>query len=117
MGLNNSFNYIVKTANKNAYQYGNQFNYSSVLFYLIEKNKYSIVPQIGIAGEIYDENTQYKQSLKNTKGNIIFGKLGFEIGRDKFSFGANVMTAISQNLASGNLEALQRWSINLNYAL
>ncbi|MFY7811062.1 MAG: transporter [Flavobacterium sp.] len=117
LGLNNSFNFIFKTANKNSYQYGNQYNYSSVLFYLIEKNKYSIVPQIGIAGEIYDENTQYKQSLKNTKGNIIFGKLGFEIGRDQFSLGANVMIPIHQILASGNLEAVQRWSINLNFAL
>lgn len=116
-GLNNSVNYILKTANETDYQYGNQFNYGSILFYLIEKNKYSFVPQIGIAGEIYEENTHHKQSLKNTKGDILFGRFGIEIGRNKFSFGANIMIPINQNLASGNLEAVHRWSVNLNYAL
>ena len=116
-GINNSMNYIVKTANKKSYQYGNQLNYGSTFFYLFEKNDHTIAPQIGFAGEVYDENTQHKQSLKNTKGDIVFGRIGLEMGKNKFSLGLSYMMPLQQNLASGNLEAVHRWSVNFNYAL
>jgi hypothetical protein len=47
----------------------------------------------------------------------LFGKLGFEVGRNAFSLGANAMLPIQQNLTGGNVEANYRWSINLNYSL
>ena len=50
-------------------------------------------------------------------GNALFGKIGFEVGRNAFSFGANAMLPIKQNLTGGNVEANYRWSINLNYSL
>lgn len=117
LGMNNSINYIVKTANEKAYQYGNQLNYGSTIFYLFEKNETTIAPQIGFAGEIYNENMHYKQTLKNTKGDILFGKIGLEMGKNKYSLGLNLMLPLQQNLASGNLEAVHRWSVNFNYAL
>ncbi|MEO8235256.1 MAG: transporter [Flavobacterium sp.] len=117
IGLNAMLNYIVKTENAKFYQFGNQFNYAGTFFYLYEKNSISIAPQLGFAGEVYESNYQHKQKLKDTSGDIIFGKLGFEIGKDKLSFGANAMLPINQNLASGNIEANYRWSLNLNYSL
>lgn len=117
IGLNAMLNYIVKTENTKFYQFGNQFNYAGTFFYLYEKNSISIAPQLGFAGEVYQDNYHHKQKLKDTAGDIIFGKLGFEIGKDKLSFGANAMLPINQNLASGNVEANYRWSFNLNYSL
>jgi hypothetical protein len=55
--------------------------------------------------------------LNKTSGNALFGKVGFEVGRNAFSFGANVMLPIKQNLTGGNVEANYRWSFNLNYSL
>ena len=43
--------------------------------------------------------------------------IGFEIGKDKFSFGANAMLPINQNLSGGSVDAKYRWSVNFNYAL
>jgi len=42
---------------------------------------------------------------------------GFEMGKKKFSFGANIMLPINQNLTGGNVVANHRWSVNLNYSL
>jgi hypothetical protein len=118
LGLNTMLNYVFKTENEKNYQYGNQFNYSSTLFYLFElKNEAKIAPQFGIAGEVYQTNKQHGIDLPNTAGDILFSKFGIEAGKDKFSIGVNAMLPINQNLSSGNMEANYRWSINLNYTL
>jgi hypothetical protein len=116
-GLNAMFNYVLKTENQKNYRFGNQFNYAGTFFYLYEKNDFSIVPQLGLAGELYESNYQHSQKLKDTSGAILFGKLGFEVGKDRFSLGANAMLPINQNLTGGNVEANYRWSVNLNYSL
>jgi hypothetical protein len=117
LGLNTMLNYTFKTQNDKNYQYGNQFNYASTLFYLFDLNSVQIVPQAGIAGEVYETNKQHGQDLPNTAGDILFGKFGIEVGKNKFSIGANAMLPINQNLSSGNMEANYRWSVNLNYTL
>lgn len=116
-GLNTMLNYVIKTENEKQYRFGNHFNYATTFFYLYEKDKYSIAPQLGFAGEVYEDNYQLGQKVRNTAGDIFMGKLGFEIGKDKFSLGANVMLPIQQNLTGGNVEANYRWSLNLNYSL
>ena len=64
-------------------------------------------------------NKKYYTIFREHKGNedIFLGKIGFEVGRNAFSFGANAMLPIKQNLTGGNVEANYRWSINLNYSL
>ncbi|CAN1539052.1 hypothetical protein MCEGE10_01683 [Flavobacteriaceae bacterium] len=116
-GLNTVLSYTFKTKNQQHYQFGNQFNYGSTLFYLLDINKIKIVPQAGISGEVYNSNQQFKQEVSDTKGDIVFGKFGLEIGKNKFSFGANLMLPISQNLTGGNVESRYRFSLNLNYQL
>lgn len=110
-------NYTFKTENSKRYRFGNQLNYSGTFFYLHQKGRYSLVPQLGIAGEVYDSNYQYSERIRKTSGDIFFGKAGIEIGKDKFSLGANVMLPIQQNLADRRVEANYRWSLNLNYSL
>lgn len=117
LGLNTTLNYIFKTENSKNYQYGDQFNYASTLFYLFDLKTIQLVPQAGIAGEVYQTNKQHGLDLPNTAGDILFGKFGIEAGKDKFSIGINAMLPIKQNLSNGNMEANYRWSINLNYTL
>lgn len=116
-GLNTLLNYTIKTENQKHYQFGNQLSYAGTFFYLYEKDKLSIAPQFGLAGEVYESNLQYNQRVRKSSGDILFGKVGFEVGRNKFSFGANAMLPISQNLASNRVEAKYRFSLNLNYSL
>ena len=116
-GLNSMLNYVVKTENDKQYRFGNQFNYSSTFFYLYEKNKFSFAPQVGFAGEVYASNFQYSEIVRKSSGDIFLGKIGVELGKNKFSVGANYMLPINQNLAGNRVEANYRWSLNLNYSL
>jgi len=117
LGLNTTLNYILKTENSKNYQYGDQFNYATTLFYLFDFKSIQLVPQAGVAGEIYQKNRQHNLDVPNTAGDILFGKLGIEAGKDKFSVGINAMLPVKQNLSNGNMEANYRWSINFNYTL
>lgn len=117
LGLNTMLNYVFKTENSKNYQYGDQFNYASTLFYLFNLEALQLVPQLGLAGEVYQTNKQHGLDLPDTAGDILFGKFGIEVGKDKFSLGINAMLPINQNLSSGKMEANYRWGINLNYTL
>jgi hypothetical protein len=117
LGLNSMLNYNIKTVNSKKYQFGNQLNYGSTLFYLLDLKTVQLVPQVGFAGEVYETNKQYGEKVLNTAGDILFSKFGLEVGKDKFSVGINAMIPINQNLSSGNMEANYRWSINMNYTL
>ncbi|MCW4467377.1 transporter [Flavobacterium sp. MFBS3-15] len=117
LGLNAMVNYTFKTENSEKYHFGDQFNYAATLFYMAGGDKLTVVPQAGIAGELYAANKQYGEDLPDTKGDILFGKLGVEAGLGKFSVGVAGMLPISQNLTGGRVEANYRWSVNLNYSL
>lgn len=117
LGFNTMLNYAFKTENKDYYRFGNQFNYAGTFFYTIEKEKFTLVPQLGIAGEVYAANEQYDEEVPDTAGDILFGKVGLEAGSGRFSVGINGMLPISQNLTGGRVEANYRWSVNLNYSL
>lgn len=116
-GLNVMASYIFKTENGEQYQFGNQFNYAGTLFYKINREKLTIVPQAGLAGEVYASNKQYSEKLPGTSGGILFGRLGVEAGTGRFSVGLNAMLPVSQNLTGGRVEANYRWAANLNYSL
>ena len=117
LGLNSMLNYAFKMKNKKDYQFGNQLNYGSTLFYLFDWDQIKLVPQLGIAGEVYKGNTQHGLDVPDSAGDVVFGKFGFEAGRNKFSVGANVMLPINQNLSNAKVESNYRWSVNLNYSL
>lgn len=117
LGLNAMASYVIKTENTRNYQFGNQLNYAATAFYIFEKSNYTLVPQAGVAGEIYAVNRQYDMDMPQTKGDILMAKAGLEAGSGKFSVGVNGMLPLSQNLTGGRVEANYRWSVNLNYSL
>jgi hypothetical protein len=117
LGLNAMANYVIKTENDKQYQFGNQFNYAATLFYVTGNEKLTLVPQAGLAGEVYATNRQYGLDVPDTAGNILLGKLGLEAGLGDFSVGVNGLLPITQNLTGGRVEANYRWSLNVNYSL
>ncbi|MFV8342321.1 transporter [Flavobacterium sp. XS2P39] len=117
LGLSTMLNYTFKTENQKQYQFGNQFNYGSTLFYLFDLPAIKLVPQLGLAGEVYETNKQFGEKLPDTSGDILFTKFGVEAGKGNFSIGINAMLPISQHLSSSKIEANYRWSVNLNYTL
>jgi hypothetical protein len=117
LGFNAMFNYTIKTENKKRYQFGNQINYGSTLFYIATIGKVQLLPQLGIAGELFEANNQYSQEVPDSAGDIVFTKVGFEAGIKKWSVGLHAMLPINQNLSNGKVESNYRLSVNLNYSL
>lgn len=117
MGLNAMYNFIYKTENVNAYRFGNQSNYNVSLFYQYKDQDLVLLPQLGVIGEKFNDNTKYQQVIRFTAGDVMFGKVGFEVGLKKWSLGANFMWPLHQNLASNRIEAIYRTSLNINYSL
>lgn len=116
-GLNNTLGYLFKTENEKHYKFGNQFNYGSTLFYNTTFKNVNIVPQLGVAGETYQANKDFKEEVPFTKGDVFFTKLGVEVGFKKLSAGINAMLPINQNLTGGRVEANYRLAFNINYTL
>lgn len=116
-GLNLNTNYIFKTENNKNYQFGNQFNYSVNLFYNTQIKNIVAIPQAGILGEVYATNKEWGIEVPKTSGDILFYKMGIELGFKKFSFGTNIMLPITQNLTGKQVEARYRWAFNFNYVL
>ncbi|RAR69274.1 transporter family protein [Flavobacterium aciduliphilum] len=117
IGLNSALSYVYKTENQKQYQFGNQFNYGSTLFYFLDLDKIKLVPQLGFAGEVYAANKQVKQEVLDSKGSVLFSKFGLELGRKNLSVGINMMNPIKQNLTGGNVQAKYRIGFNFNYSL
>lgn len=116
-GLHGMANYIVKSANDEAYRFGDQFNYAATLFYLSDGERPRLAPQLGLAGEVSAANRQYGQRLADTGGTVLFSKFGLEAGKGNFSVGANLMLPLAQRLNAGNVKAEYRLGVNLNYTL
>ncbi|MEZ4779506.1 MAG: hypothetical protein R2786_09025 [Flavobacteriaceae bacterium] len=116
-GLNTLATYYVKGENKNQYRFGNQFSYSANAFYTFPGTKTNILPFLGISGDVYDLIEQYNETLANTHGNIINSSIGTEMVVNKFIVGASYTLPLSQNLFGGDVEAKNRFSIYVNYAL
>ena len=116
-GWNTNLNYILKTENTKKYRFGNQINYAGTLYYTAKIKDFSLVPQLGIAGEVYDANKDFGEKIPLTSGNIILGKMGMELGYKRLSFGLNMMLPIHQNLTGGRVKANHRFAVSFNYNL
>jgi len=117
LGLNTTLGYVFKSQNDQKYKFGDQFNYGSTLFYNTKWNNWAIVPQLGIAGEVFQSNEDYREKVPFTKGDILFSKAGVEVGYKKWAAGVTAMLPIHQNLTGGRVEAKYRLALNLNYVL
>lgn len=117
-GLQNNVSYTYKTKNKAEYRFGNQFSYATALYYKYNKGDFSIIPQLGINGEVFGRNTQYENiPIYDTEGNALFSRLGIDFGYKKFNFGFNGLLPVYQNLTGGKVKAEYRLSFHLNYRI
>ena len=77
----------------------------------------SISPVLGISGEVFGENESYGLAVQDTKGNILFSRIGVESTYGKISGGLNLILPLSQDLNGGAVEAKMRLGIHLNFVL
>ncbi|WP_100612853.1 transporter family protein [Confluentibacter lentus] len=117
LGVNSSATYYLKTENKNEYRFGNQFSFSSNVYYNVPLEKSAFSPFLGISGDVYNSIKQFNEALPETNGNIVNGAFGSEFMINKFIVGANYTFPISQNLFGDNVTSKNRFMVYLNYVL
>ncbi|QTE21264.1 hypothetical protein [Polaribacter cellanae] len=117
IGVNSTLTYYLKGKNKNNYKFGNQFSYASNLFYAISKEKFMLLPFVGVSGNIYDKIEQFREEVPKTDGNVFNGTFGAEVTTRGFIFGANYTLPILHNLFGGNVTPKNAISFYLNFNL
>lgn len=117
IGFNTLFTYYLKGENKNDYRFGNQLSYSGSAYYKVPLNKFLLMPFLGVSGDFYDSIEQFGETLADTDGQILNGKLGAECGIGQFILGANASVPISQDLFGENVQANERLSVYVNFSL
>ena len=117
-GANVLLNYTFKSENNLNYHFGNQTNYGLSFFGSFNTlYAVSFSPSIGIAGEIFEQNKQYNQPVSNTEGDVLFTQIGLHTTYNKWSFGANLMLPVQQNLNAGLVEVNYRTAFYVNFSI
>ena len=116
-GVSSNLSYYVKGENKNEYRFGNQFSFAGNFFYAIPKEKYNIMPFVGVSGNFYEKIEQFGETIANTDGSVYNATLGSEILLKKFIFGANYTLPIQHNLFGGDVTPKQSFTLYVNYKL
>ncbi|MEO9511435.1 MAG: hypothetical protein ABJN84_07070 [Flavobacteriaceae bacterium] len=117
IGFNTLVTYYLKGENKNEYRFGNQWSYAGNMYYKLALNTFSLMPVVGISGDVYNTIEQFGETLLDTDGQILNGTLGAECAIGQFILGANASLPISQNLFGGNVQANERLSVYVNFSL
>lgn len=114
-GLSLMANYTLKSKNDKEYRFGNQFNYALNTYKTYYfGNDFSLTPQVGLGGELFEKNEEYGLVVHDTGGNAFFGKAGVEINYRTLALGASTMLPIAQDLNGGKVEVKNRFSVYLN---
>jgi len=110
--------YTIKTENEKKYKFGNQFNYGMMSYYMFKnKGAFLFSGKMGISGENFDANRQLNEDLPHTKGQVLYGKTGFEMALKRFTFGFELALPIISDLANDEIKAASRTSLFLNFGL
>ncbi len=108
--------YVFNTTNASDYKFGNQFSVSGSLFYQKEVKKQIFLPSIGLQYENLDRDVNSRNYYQyGTGGNGLYLNVGMQVHLSTISFGAQYAVPIEQNYAKNQVEAKDRFSLNISY--
>ena len=110
-GYNFDASYLLTTANKEQYKFGNRLNTAVMAFYWVEKKSFKIVPQAGLRCEysLHDYDNYRKKWLnEKTGGTMCFVGAGTQIFYKKMGFKAAIHIPVYQNFAAGYVHSNAR---------
>lgn len=110
-GFNADLSYLLTTANKEQYKFGNRMNCAVSGFYWIEKKSVKIVPQAGIRAEyaLHDYDNFAKKWLnEKTGGTLLFSTFSTQVFYKKLGIKAAVQLPVYQQFAAGYVHSRSR---------
>ncbi len=103
MGLNTDITYKINTTNGNNYQFGNRISSNVAWFYIVQKKKWTFMPNVGCYTEYAAKDTEKQQRISETGGHWMAATTGLETYYGRYVMGINGQIPFAQNLASGNI--------------
>ncbi|MEJ0030281.1 MAG: hypothetical protein WDO15_07900 [Bacteroidota bacterium] len=118
-GLNFETGYKMNTHNKDGYHFGNQFRFSSQVFFWQQFGKVSLLPH---AGANYENAAMHRDGdiiQVNTGGTAILGAAGLDVYVGPFTVGVNYQKPVTQHYNSddtADITSKARWTTSLVYS-
>lgn len=119
-GLNTETSYKLNSANKNDYQFGNQFNLSGYFFRYLERGSIGWLPY---AGAYYEQSAPHYDGLVrqiNTGGHALLSTVGSQLYWKQVSLTADYQHPLVQRYNAEDIATITakgRWTIGLLYSL
>jgi hypothetical protein len=117
-GLNFETGYKMNTRNADDYLFGNQFRFSSQLFFWQKVGFVSLLPH---AGTYYENAAMHRDGdiiQVNTGGSALLGSGGLDVYVGKFTVGVNYQKPVVQHYnsdATADITSKARWTTTLVY--
>ena len=114
-GLNSDAFYRINTSNESFYKTGNQVTASLSLFYWKTINNLSILPNVGLFGEIFFNDSEYDINLPYSGGRSLLLNTGLDIYYKRLVFAALYQSTLAYQIPSGQTSPKGRVSIGVAF--
>jgi hypothetical protein len=117
-GINADAQFRLPGENPEAYRFGARSSLASTLFYSYGRgHNITLMPYVSSTIEFAAKDVRSGVIQESTGGSIHWLGIGLEAFSKRFVFGANFAQPSDQNLSSGELKAVNRFSMHLSYLL
>ena len=116
VGINTNASYKMNTSNNDKFTFGNKFSASSFVYYVIDKFKTGITPNIGLMYENTGTSGVVSQKLEQTGGFLATASAGVELSFKKISVGFNAQLPVAQNFAGKQTELKARGMAHITFS-
>lgn len=116
VGLNIESGYKINTRNNSDYLFGNQFRFSSQLFFWQTAGPISLLPHAGANYELAAMHHDGDIIQVNTGGSAVLASAGLDIYVGRFTVGVNIQQPVAQHYNSdqtADITSKSRWTATL----
>lgn len=114
-GLNTEASYSLNTTNKDEYRFGNATRMGLTAFYVLRSGALTIMPNIGMSGEFFEDNKQFGQPFPDTGGWASLYNAGAEIYYRSIALGIFYSRPGRQALFNDLVKADDRVSMHVTF--
>ena len=115
IGVNAEFSYSLNSTNKDEYRFGDAARAGLTGFYIVSLDALTIMPNIGLSGEFFEDNKQFDEPFPDTGGWASMFNVGTEIYYRNLALGASYSHPGKQELFHGKVEANDRVSAHVTF--
>jgi len=115
VGLSANAIYQINSVNSYDFKFANRFNTNTSLFGLINWQKVTFAPGLGLSYEVSKRDEYKGEEYLNSGGSALFSSLFAKVYYSDFALGFNYFQPIEQNLLDNQLPNKERLTVDLSF--